>query len=314
MAKPVIKAVINSNIKVAYDTSDGDSLFSEELTWSDFYFKRSFNSYAVESANLPEKVFPLGFNYSVYGPNDHSFRRSLWLINSINAKTKIKDPSVQFIRNSRFLSSIFNTSNGKYNCDFRNFEQLPIPEAEPKIIFCTRLWDPHRTKSIPLVAERVQINDMRIEIIKKLRKQFGDLFVGGIEATDFALKNYPEYVIKDRNTTKKRYYLQLLKQSVIGVATVGLLGSNGWKLAEYIAGSKAIVSERLNFEVPGDFKEKTNFLKFTTADECVENVSLLVENREKRQQIMNNNCRYYQKFLRPDMLIWNTLSKILGIN
>jgi len=313
MAKPVIKAVINNNIKVVYDTYDGDSFFYDELTWSDFYFKRSFNLCTIESGNLSNKIFPLGFNYSVYGPYDYSSQRILWLINSINRNTKPKDLAVQIIRNNYYLSRIFNTSNGKFNCDFRGFEQLPNAESEPKIIFCTRLWDPNRTKSDARIAERVQMNNTRIEIIRKLRNEFRNLFVGGLEPTEFALRNYPEYVIIDRKTTKKNRYLQLLKQSAIGIATVGLLGSNGWKLAEYIAGSKAIVTEKINFSVPGNFQEKTNYLKFTTPDECVENVTLLVENKEKRYEIMKHNFLYYQEFLRPDNLIWNTLSKIMEI-
>ncbi|MDR3562497.1 MAG: hypothetical protein P4N59_13835, partial [Negativicutes bacterium] len=54
-----------------------------------------------------------------------------------------------------------------------------------------------------------------------------------------------------------------------------------------------------------------NYLEFSTADECVEKVTLLMENKEKRNAMMQDNFIYYNNYLRPDMLVWNTLMAAL---
>ena len=74
-----------------------------------------------------------------------------------------------------------------------------------------------------------------------------------------------------------------------------------------MAFSKAIVSEKLYFEVPG-LEAGKHYLEFTTADECVEAVSTLMDDKELRTQMMFRNHEFYQASLRPDMLVWNALS------
>jgi hypothetical protein len=92
-----------------------------------------------------------------------------------------------------------------------------------------------------------------------------------------------------------------------------LFNSIGWKLAEYVAFSKAIVSEPLYFEVPGDFKKDKNYLEFTNAGQCVEQTLLLLNDQQKRAEIMENNNRYYNEYLSPDKLIWRTLEIVSGL-
>jgi hypothetical protein len=106
---------------------------------------------------------------------------------------------------------------------------------------------------------------------------------------------------------EKGTYLELLRTASIGIATVGLEKSNGWKLAEYVAGAKAIVTEGLHSEVPGDFRSGLNYLEFTDARECVDRVGDLVSNPVRRLEMMNRNRQYYLSHLRPDKLVLNAI-------
>jgi hypothetical protein len=99
---------------------------------------------------------------------------------------------------------------------------------------------------------------------------------------------------------------------LICVATTGLHGSIGGKFAEYVCLSKAILSEKLQYAVPGDLREGRNYLEFTTADECVEQAWRLFSDRALRNRLMCNNARYYNAWLRPDMLILNSLLTAYG--
>jgi hypothetical protein len=103
-----------------------------------------------------------------------------------------------------------------------------------------------------------------------------------------------------------------LRSHPICVATTGLHGSIGWKLGEYVAFSKAIVSEKLVFGVPGDFAPEKHYIEFSSPEGCVEAAVRLVENRDLRARLMSNNAAYYRKYVRPDSLINNALTVALG--
>ncbi len=311
MSRPTLKVLVDDRIKIVYDMFDGDTIYSDELNWSDLYFKRSFNSQQICSEIKSSKILPFGFYYLAYGPNDHYHHRIYWALSSKITKPEIKELVVQFMRNSYLASRFFNMSNGRYVSNFANFEQIPRFDKEPKIIFFARLWDPNRSKSKPLIDERIQMNENRVNIIKMLKREFGNLFMGGLERSDFTLNNYPDLLVKDKMATKKNVYLHHLRQASIGISTSGLLKSNGAKIAEYIAGSKAIVSEKLNFQVPGNFQNKLNYYEFSTVDECIDNVSFLVNNKEQRYEMTRRNFLYYQEYLRPDMLVLNSLKQAL---
>lgn len=78
-------------------------------------------------------------------------------------------------------------------------------------------------------------------------------------------------------------------------------------MGEYVAAAKAIVTEPIPAVLPGDFQEGSHYLTFTSAEECVAAVDRLVRNPALLENIQNANYRYYQNYLKPDVMIRNTL-------
>lgn len=154
------------------------------------------------------------------------------------------------------------------------------------------------------------MNRLRVGCIRRLRESFGKRFIGGLEPTDYARQNFPDCVLEG-HLTRKANYLRVVRGADVCISTVGLLQSNPWKLGEYVALAKAIVSQPLAHEVPGDFLSGRNYLEFHTENECVAAVQALLDDPRKRYTMMANNYAYYQAFLRPDMLVWNTLQTAL---
>lgn len=302
--KPVVRAVINHKYKLVYDTFDGNKLFQEDLDWCDFYFKRSFIKNKLIEKGLTQKIFPLGLNYSVYADEDIlSIQKILWNIQ----KGLSIDNFLPFIRSNLLLPYFLRTSSGKYTSRVSKFENYPEVIACAKILYFARLWEPSGRKD---EKDRIEINRMRGECIRLLKNRFGDRFIGGLYPTPDALANYHDIVLNE-NEIRKSNYLKYVKSSQICITTRGLLGSNGWKLAEYVAGAKAIVTESLMYEVPGEFLPGKNYLEFTTPQECVEKVQKLLDEPELRYSIMKNNYDYYYAYLRPDILVWNTIQFVL---
>jgi glycosyltransferase involved in cell wall biosynthesis len=116
----------------------------------------------------------------------------------------------------------------------------------------------------------------------------------------------------EASLANKRKYLETLREFPVCVATTGLNGSNGWKLAEYVAQSKAIITEPLRYTVPGDFKAGQNYVEFNDADELVDAASRLLDDASLRSGLMNANHTYYLSYVRPDALVRNTLDIVLN--
>lgn len=181
-----------------------------------------------------------------------------------------------------------------------NFKAKPFVNSEPKILFMARLWDPMGESEGRLneekSEERRRINESRANCIKRCRKEFGSRFFGGITYSDFAKKDYPELLLDNSKIGKKNTYLKLMKNFDIHIATSGLHKSTGWKFAEYIAASKAIVSEPLTYSSVGGLADKINYLSFTNEYDCCERIEELFDS-QKRYKMMHANEKYYDEFM-----------------
>jgi hypothetical protein len=209
---------------------------------------------------------------------------------------------------SETLSRVAGRTAGRAACHVEAFQAPPSTNDTPRVLLLTRTWDPESVRKDPSLAETWSaINRMRVGCIRALRDELGDVVVGGLAPTPDAVRDYPDCVVQDLRITKKPVYLELMKRSDICVATKGLAGSNGWRLGEYVAGSRAIVSEVLQSEVPGNFARDRNYAEFDDASTCVEQTVRLVERPEQRLEMMAANRAYYEDYLRPDALVLNTL-------
>jgi hypothetical protein len=305
-AYAVVSALINRKHRVYYDNLDG-------LTWipgdvqvnldyfqknykADFYFKRSFSPLMREHSPDNCKVFPLGLNYNVQ-PHKNLFRYS----GSVNEKVKY------FMKTNRLLKKV----SAKSFFYEQDFEYYPVMPSKKNVLFLTRLWDPGEAKSQRSVELRTRINKTRIECINRCRKEYGSEFTGGLFIENFASKNYPE-LIMDNSLTNKASYLQAVKEHAICIATTGLHNSIGWKMGEYVAASRGIVSEPLKFELPGNFSRDQNYYEFETADKLIEQIEKLRSDETDLLRIMTNNYHYYLNYVKPENLVLNSLITVLN--
>lgn len=278
---------------LVYDMLDGynePEAMAYFLEKCDFYFKRSFSAQKNAELSLPfvEKMHPLGFNYHVSCCN-HPYDQPAW-------KENIK----------KLLKRDY---NGWCNTSYKinKFEQKPKYKKDGfKVVFLTRLWQHEAYLSDEDNKERDYINEMRIEILRELKKLPDIDFIGGLSDNDLERKLAPDVIIAPKYTNRKKY-LKLMKASDICIGSMGLFESIGWKTGEYIAASKAIINEKMHYEVPGDFINGKNYIEFSSAEECVNAVRELINNPDRIYSMKLENQNYYNKFLRPDRLIENSL-------
>jgi hypothetical protein len=296
-----LDAVLDGKTRFHFDTHDSREIAVAELTDCDFYFKRSYSATAV--AELPagqrDKVRPLGLNYQVL-PDQRDFfavRRSLRLDGFSRKSLVICKQALDIGNRLGFRPRL------------AQLHAPPDPRASPRAMFLAVAYNPHDDpgRSPDKVEERFVMNETRASCMRLLRRQLGERFLGGFASSPFALDHYPDLVVA-RDETTQRNYLRTLQSYPICIASSGLHGSTGWKLAEYVAFAKAIVTEKLNFQLPGSFVPGHNYLEFASPVQCVDQVVRLVEDTSLREDLMRNNAAYYEAYVRPDRLVAHALS------
>ena len=280
--------------KLVYDLGDGYNVPEDimiAMEDCDYYFKRSFSEEKNRAllTGYQGKMFPLGLYFRVTHKGS-PINEPLW-------KALLK-PLMGKASTRYFVPAVF--------------EGKPEPEGDRplKILFLTQLWNDHEPDfSEEDNQERTYINQMRIDIIRALRERYGDSFIGGLNDNALSRSWAPDLIMPAEYTERKRY-LKLVHSCDICIGSMGLFGSIGGKTGEYVAAAKAIVNERLCYSVPGNFTEGVHYLSFETVDQCLEAVQKLVEDPKLRLSMKQANAEYYRGYLRPDMLVKNTLELV----
>ena len=303
-----LRVIVNGRLSLYYDGHDSWEIDEDELCRSDFYFKRSYSPARYHDLGEEQrKIHPLGLSYQVY-PDEtdlSGLRRALSLA------FEPREMATEIYRSIKMPDPI---NRRAFTPRVRDLEALPDFSAEPKVLFMARPYDPYDDpgRDPAKVEQRRLINESRAECIRVLRKAFGHRFYGGFQRFDYSEKNFPDVLMPARRLGDKGNYIETLKQFPICVATTGLHGSIGWKFAEYVAASKAIVSEPLEYGVTGDLAPGRNYLEFRSPEECASKAELLMSDGQLRARMMMDNLRYYTAYLRPDSLVLNSLMTALA--
>ena len=307
--------LINGRHRIVYDLSDGGSINpAHGIEEADVYFKRSYGWRAKEHSQT-KKIFPFGLNHPVFAPHDWAARRCLAELLSMRPQNA-KEKMIRATRMSKILSRALRMNGGRWSSWIDRFSAPPSLSEMPSALLLTQTWDPDTQTDPDTVESWRQLNEMRASCIRLLREQLGPRFLGGLRATSHSIREFPEFVVP-KAITRRSNYLKIVARTDVCITTSGLAGSTGWRLPEYLAASRSIVTEPLRFQVPGPFGAGTNYLEMRTPEECVEQVLALMENPQQRLAMMQHNGEYYERFVRPDAIVWNSLSKAashLGLN
>lgn len=164
------------------------------------------------------------------------------------------------------------------------------------MLFQVRAWEPD-DGSDP--ADRRRVNDVRAALIRGLHAEFGSRFVGGFFPRPYAIATYPSLV--STLPVERRAYLSQIRDSAIVVSSTGLHGSIPWKLAEYCAASRAIVSERITNALPWNLDDTLSW--FDDPSECVAECVRLIGDSEALRSRQLAARHLWDVEVRPDRLV-----------
>lgn len=290
--------------RLVFDPNDARHLNEEALAACDTYFKRSYCPGTVNASGYAMKVRPYGLNYRVLP----DFANRLFF--SYERRYRGMPGAVKYCvkQAARALKLHFEPTVSRLKAP-------PATNVSPRILYSTRLWDPDLDTIGELTHEerqdRDRINAQRAACVRRLRQEFGPRFTGGLEHTSYAKRVHPDLLVDDPGMTAQRQYLNLVQAHPVCVTSTGLHQSIGWRLGEYVALSRAIITEPLAFRVPDDFTPGTNYVEFRSVDECIEQAVLLLEDPAVAHEMMRANHDYHEACLRPDRLVRARLNEAL---
>lgn len=299
--------------KICFDDHDSGKIHAlRRLSACDVYFKRSYCQADIDNLqiNLRKKILPYGLNYSCRSINErftaprlliYYFARNHLFSNPLKSLGRVLKENMKLLL-SHYIPDAFNLNPPLVT----DFEAKPDEPVKPKILFQTRVYSPSQTPgSDP--KQLKELMDMRANTIRALKESFGNRFIGGLAHSDFAMEHYPDCLSVEK--TNKKDYLALVRSCLITVTTTGLHNSIGWKLPEFLARSKCIVTEPFRYDLPVPLQEHKNYISFTTPEECVQACKEILDNPDFANQMRYNNYTYYLNEVEPSVHILNCLKK-----
>lgn len=287
---------------LAIDLRDRSDLVTDRLLErSDIYLKRSYYEPDLLhlSSELKQKVIPFGLNYACR--TRQSTRRILSVIARHMAIDLFHSPKRVVNQLNPRRSILYQYLTTALASDF---EQEPESDLEPTILFQTRIYEPEEIYP----DDPCEVNEERVALVRALREAFGAKFIGGLVPTAYAKERYPDAV--SDQPTRQSQYVALSKRSMIAIYTRGLCHSLAFKLPEYLAASKCIVSRELRNQLPQPLVEGQHYLEFDTPEECVERCRNLLAQPELARHLRREAWRYYQQEVKPVAHLSNCLNRI----
>ena len=287
---------------LAVDLYDRADVFSHALLGScDVYLKRSY--YCPDVAHLRaaarDKILPFGLNYACRAISA-PILAAIWpglLMGSLRA---VVEGSAAMRRRKQALAQWLPSP------PYRQFEHESSLPLRPEIFFQTRLWTQAESDTEPVEP----FNESRVALVRALRKHFPKNFRGGLIPTETARKHYPDTLTNQ--ATRPSEYLAASKLSLIGISTRGLHHSVPFKLPEYLAGSKCIISEPLRNALPNPLVNGREILEFDSVEHCLTLCEDILAHPEHASELRHAAWKYYSAYVQPAAHVRNCLNTALA--
>lgn len=285
---------------IGFDYFDRSDIFClDTLESVDVYFKRS--CWQPDTETLPDhlkpKIMPSGLTFACRTKNsERLFAKAVLMafMNRLRQRNQFKlQPSILRLRHD--LLEIIGFLR------ISEWEKAEADNAKKRIVFQTRVWPKEPN------VDRTVINASRINLVRKLRREFGSKESIGLLDMVISRELAPDAILSEK-VSRARYARQL-RTSIVAVNSYGLDGSAGLKVGESLAAGCAIVSEPFRVELPVPLVPEVNYLPFKTADECVSRCRYLLENEEVADRMRAANLNYYRENVRPAAMARNLLHR-----
>jgi hypothetical protein len=273
-------------VRIAIDFHDGRRLSDHAYDWSDVYAKVNIDPATFPSASHPKMVATSpNSGYRIWGRRETDMY--FW-VNLLRCGFKPLPGKSRFRKDYRY-----------------QFKRLPLeayesvqsnesPEEEggpPYVYYVSTLW--RQANCIE------QTNPWR-RLFMEVCKSSPCLFEGGFFVSD---SGHPQDGDYSHLLVERKYplmdYFERMKRSVIAFNTPAVHNCHGWKLSEYLAMGKAILSTPISNVLPKPLEHGRNVHIVSNEAEMREGVMKLLTDRSYRQRLSEGAREYYRAYATP---------------
>ena len=150
----------------------------------------------------------------------------------------------------------------------------------------------------------------RAEFIRACKRQPAIRFEGGFAPrSNHDQSDYPGLYLARRYGLKE--YVRRTSSSMFVFNSPAVLGCLGWKLGEFLALGKAIMSTPLARVMPGAFDPEEHYMQTNgAADSLDAAIARLVDDTQMRDRLEQRARQYYDEYLRPDRVARRILASL----
>ncbi|CAM3113988.1 glycosyltransferase family protein [Flavobacterium frigoris] len=272
------------NIKLIIDSTDSNVISSEELMWCDVYGKVNYNSCSIPE-EYSHKIKPIGPSFAIKIWS-LPFGIFMFLINFVKFHESISNKR-------EFLANYWRQNN-----------RLPLEAYQSStsvdnyVFFAGSIWKNERMTNLA-----------RSKFIEACKKNSTIVFEGG-----FTPRNDGDNLYFDNLVVSKRYslkqYLKNSKRSTIVFNTPAVLSCHGWKLGEFLALGKVIVTTKHINILPADLENNVEVVYVNDIDLIENDVKAILQNKQLRVNLGKNARTYFETYLAPKSVIKKLLYPI----
>ena len=280
----------NSIRKIVIDYRDKTNVFSQAYDWCDKYAKVNYDKNM--QLKFKEKVFSIPPSFST--PYGNIF---LVLYNSILNSWRCYIPKKRLMIS--FISFfVENTSSCLKRQSIQKYEYYN--SYSNYVFFISSLW-PYRN-SIEYDRYISMVNSNRINYIELLKQNKLIEFEGGLYVYDNNEINVNKNILFDKRISHKQY-IENTKKSMFVFNTPSVWGCHGWKLGEFLAMGKAIISTPLYNDLPEPLRHGENIHYISNKQDLYEAIEKIRSDNEYRHRLEQGARAYYEKYASPKSVI-----------
>lgn len=174
---------------------------------------------------------------------------------------------------------------------------------ERQVFFRCSAWDTKQWK---------HLDDIRYEIMKLVIKNPKANFVGGFRPAHRSSSDYSDMIHNvDMN---HQQYIDAIGDSDIVIGTIGLFDALAWKIPEYMASGRTIMSERIVNQTPAPVRhgEEMFFFRSDLSD-FETKLEQLLDDQALRRHLADGAWNYYQQWICPESMVRRLLGETTGM-
>lgn len=294
------------DIRMAIDFRDASTIFPKDGLDADVLFKRSHEPgpVATVAPAARARILPAGLSLRIASPVAHSgMRRGVGFWSAIIAYNLRADRHLVTRLAREVRAGRRHQRAARFQLRSDHLRTPPSSAPGSTVFFQTRTFG--ATHDVDTAA----VHRFRVELVRGLRQEFGDRFVGGIIPDAFSTVAYPDCLSSVPADLPS--YMESLAGAGIVITSRGLAGSIPWKVPEAMALARCIVAERPHTTLPSPLTDGETLRTFATVEECVGRCRDLLDDTDQRQALAQAGRRYYEDWVDPPVAIHRLLTQAL---